>query len=379
MGMIYADYNATTPLCASAFDAMKHAFERWGNPSSTHKVGRDAKELLEQSRELVASCAGADPRNIVFTSGGSEANTMALMGMYLNHPKDFRLLTSPIEHSSVRGTVKLFRQLGVEIEMVGIRACGEIDLEDLEKKIVSFKPHLVSIMAANNETGIINPVPDMAKICKAAKIPFHTDCVQALGKMDPSHWKDADMASISGHKVYGPKGVGALIIKHHLKLEATHFGGPQETRRRGGTENVAGIAGFGGACAELSCDFEKVRKLRDRFEALLKKDLTDFQIQGQDLKRTPNTTNLRIKGVQAEVLLSAFDLDGLCVSAGSACASGSLSASPVIQAMGLTPEESKESLRFSWGCPTTQEEVEKAAEIVVSHVKRIRSRRTARR
>lgn len=373
--MIYADYNATTPVGQAAQAAVQNALQTWGNPSSAHGVGRRANELLELARRQVAEALEVSPREVVFTSGGSEANSLALLGSYWQHGPDFRLLTSPVEHSSTRDTAKLVQKLGAEIAFCALSPNGELDLAAFQAQLESFKPHLVSLMTANNETGILFPVDQIAEICRQQSIPFHTDAVQALGKMPVGAWTDADFISVSSHKVYGPKGIGALIVRGTRQLVPTHYGGSQEIKRRGGTENILGIAGFGAACANLSKPSSQLETLRNQFEDKLLSSLESLVIQGGTAKRGPNTSNIRFPGISAEILLSAFDLEGLCVSAGSACSSGSLSPSPVLLAMGLTPQEAKECVRFSWGYQTTEAEVDTAASIVINVVTRIRSRR----
>ena len=375
--MIYADYNATTPLGDDARLAMTAAFEVWGNPSSAHQVGRRANQLLGESREKVAKAAGVGRDQVVFTSGGSEANTLALMGSVFAQPRPFRLVTSDIEHSSVRDTAKWLQKEGVSVLSLSITRQGQLDLSQLKQILESAEPSLVSIMAANNETGVILPVPEIAALCKAFGVALHVDAVQTFGKLSPQFWNSADYVSISSHKIYGPKGVGALLLPTGKTLTPTHFGGAQEIKRRGGTENFLGIVGFAAACAALAPieSLSVVTALRDHFEERLLSEIEEVTIQGAESPRLPNTSNIRFCGISSEILLSAFDLDGLCVSAGSACSSGSISPSHVLLAMGLNPVEAKECLRFSWGKGTTPEQVDSAADIVIEHVKRIRARR----
>lgn len=270
--MIYADYNATTPLSEAAKAGMAKAFECWGNPSSSHRAGRLANALLEESRERVAKAAGVEAREIVFTSGGSEANGMVLMGSALQCGSDFRLLTSPVEHASVEKALPLLcEKLGTQVERVALAADGALDMEDFRNKLESFRPHLVSLMAANNETGVLFPANEIAEICARTGTLFHTDATQALGKIPSSEFNRADFITLSAHKIYGPKGVGALAIRAGRKLECTRFGGSQEIKRRGGTQNMIGIAGFAAACDDLNdSHYEAIRERRDRFEAGLR-------------------------------------------------------------------------------------------------------------
>ncbi len=373
---IYADYNATTPLCNGAKTNMMKAIEIWGNPSSAHHMGRAATQLLEECRREVAETCDVLPEEVVFTSGGAESNTICLLGSrYLG--KDFRMVSSGLEHASVRGACDFLVQTGGELKRIKANRDGSLDLEGFDNLLATFKPHLVSLMAANNETGVIFPIADIARICAAHKVVFHTDAVQAFGKTDPSLWNMADLISISAHKVGGPKGAGALIVRNGRKLVCTHFGGSQELKRRGGTQNMVGIAGFAGACKDLPTEgtLAGLEKQRNAFEAKLKSKLTGIHFQGSSLKRVPTTSNLRTEGVRGELLLGALDLDGICVSAGSACSSGSLTPSHVLTEMGLNEVEAKECLRFSFSWVSKPGDIDTVADAVVNHVTRIRSRK----
>ncbi|MCB0405371.1 MAG: cysteine desulfurase [Bdellovibrionales bacterium] len=379
--MIYADYNATTPLSEAAKAGMAKAFECWGNPSSSHRAGRQANALLEESRDKVASAAGLHAREIVFTSGGSEANGMVLMGSALQCGSSFRLLTSPVEHASVEKALPLLcEKLGAQVERVALAEDGALDMADFRNKLETFRPHLVSLMAANNETGVLFPVNAIAEICAHTETLFHTDATQAFGKIPSTDFNRADFITLSAHKIYGPKGVGALVIRGDRKLECTRFGGSQEIKRRGGTQNMIGIAGFAAACEDLkNSHVETIRALRDRFEAGIKNSLSDFTIHGATVSRLPNTTCIRFHGILSEILLTALDLDGFCASGGSACSSGSASPSHVLTALGLAPEKAKEAMRISWGRFTTDEEIDRSIELFVRHVSRIRQRRMDRK
>lgn len=377
--VIYADFNATTPIGEGARARLSKALDIWGNPSSAHQLGRQAVEFMEQSRQLVAKAVGAQAKEVVFTSGGSEANTLALWGSQLAHGVGFRLLSSGVEHSSIRDTAKLLEAQGAQVAMVRLEPGGGFDPQGFVAQLDTFKPHLVSLMAANNETGILFPIASIAALCKERGIRLHTDAVQAFGKVPSIDWAAADLVSISSHKVYAPKGVGALVVRNGAKLVATHYGGSQEIKRRGGTENTIGIAAFAGACADLSPNgsVEQLANLRDRFESRLKESFSDLEIQGESLPRLPNTSNLRFPGVSAQVLLTSLDLDGMCLSAGSACSSGSLTPSHVLLEIGLSPEIAREYVRVSWGRQTTTSIVDEAVELMTQHVQRIRARRKA--
>jgi len=355
---------------------MTKAMELWGNPSSTHTLGRQANELLEDSRAKIAKVLNISPSTLIFTSGGSEANTAALLDCFFQHQKDFKLLVSPVEHAAVSNTAELIEKLGGNVRYLKVKPTGELDFEDFCKQLDSFQPTLVSCMAANNETGVIYPTKKMYEICREKRVLFHTDAVQAFGKMDPADWKMADMVCISAHKIFGPKGVGALIVRPGIKLVQMNYGGSQEIKRRGGTQNMIGIAGFA-AAAEKPCppeDLKKLEGLRDRFESTLKEKFPEMTIQGLGAPRVPNTSNLRFPGISGEILLSALDLDGLCVSAGSACSSGSVSASHVLLALGLSDQQARECMRISWCIRTTDQEINEANDIISRHVTRIKQR-----
>lgn len=372
--MIYADFNATTPLSEGALRRMELGKDHWGNPSSSHAKGRKANEIIEESRRILAHALEVPASQIVFTSGGSEANTTALLGSLFTQPHSFRLLTSPLEHSSIQDCLPLMQRMGAEVQYAKALPSGGIDLAHLENQLTEFQPHLVSLMTANNETGVVFPVNAIAQLCKKNGAVFHSDAVQALGKLPPNEWLGADLISISAHKIGGPKGAGALIVRHG-KLTATHFGGNQEIKRRGGTENVLGILGFAGALSEKRA-LSAIENLRNRFEEKLRNNLNEIDIQGASQTRVPNTSNVRFHGVRNEVLLSALDLDGICISAGSACSSGSIDPSHVLLAMGLSEEAAKECARFSFGPTSTENDIETIAERVIFHVKRVRERRS---
>jgi cysteine desulfurase len=374
---IYADYNATTPLCEGAKAQMAHALEIWGNPSSAHRLGRKASELLEKARESVARRAETSPTELVFTSGGSEANTLAVMGSQFLCAEPFRLLTSTVEHSSIKDTANWVKSQGGTVAHVALAPNGSLDLAAFELQLQEFRPHLVSLMTANNETGILFPIPEIARLAAAHQTIFHTDAVQAFGKVPSAFWNQADLISISAHKVYGPKGAGALLVRRSRKLIPTHYGGSQEIKRRGGTENMIGIAGFGGACQEWFTDdaVADMESARDRFENRLIEKLENVAVTGAEAPRLPNTSNVRFTGVASEVLLGALDLDGVSVSAGSACSSGSVTPSHVLLALGLSVEQARECLRFSFGKDTTAGDIDTIARLVVDHVHRIRNRK----
>ena len=377
MNRIYADFNATTPLSTVAQSWMARAFELWGNPSSSHSHGRHANEIIEESRVLIARSLGVSSFEVVFTSGGSEANTLALLGSFFLKKPQMRLLTTTVEHSSIRDTAGFLQDQGVPVDYLQVKRSGLFDLEVFERQLNEFRPTLVSVMAANNETGVLFPLKEMFGMCQQRGIILHTDAVQAFGKVSPEEWTFCDLISITAHKISGPKGAGALIVRRGTPLVATHYGGAQEIKRRGGTENVVGILGFGGAASDLPTpdEINNVRVLRDTFEKTLLETLPGVSLNGADVTRISNTSSIRFEGISSEVLLGALDLDGISVSAGSACSSGSISPSHVLLAMGLNKQEAKESLRFSWGKTTTREDVDTVLRAVIKHVTRIRDRK----
>lgn len=375
--MIYLDHNATTPLSSASIAWMKEAESSWGNPSSSHAVGRKSLELLDKCRETLAKCFGCTSEEVVFTSGGSEANTNILLGWMLGSPSPFKCLVSPVEHASVRDASELIQRQG-EVRHIRLMSNGDLDLHDLEKQLSEFRPSLVSVMAANNETGIVFPIPRVAELCRRFGALLHCDAVQALGKVESAHWASADFVSFSAHKVNGPKGIGAMVMRTTGSLVATHFGGSQERKRRGGTQNMIGIAGFGGALS-TPIRLEEVHKMqlmRDRFEKNLVERFGNIQIQGANTTRLANTSNIRIPEISSELILQSLDLEGICISAGSACSSGSLKPSPVLLAMGMSTDIAKECFRVSLGRDTTDEEMSQFFERLCGHVDRIRHRRS---
>ncbi len=373
--LIYADHNATTPLGESAKAAMVHALDLWGNPSSSHRIGRQARVAMETARAQVAGRCDVPAKEVVFTSGGSEANAMALLGLYFGQ-KDRAFISTDTEHSSVRDCFSFIESRGGHVSKARVLPSGEVDLDHLESLLKGVHSPVVSLMAANNETGVLTPVHEVARLCKSYGAIYHTDCVQSFGKLPPADWNCADLVTVSAHKIYGPKGVGAVFVRNETKLVALPFGGTQEVKRRGGTQNVVGIVGFGAAAQSLPTEFF-ASALRDKFESLLVSALPFVSVNGGGAQRVGNTSNVRFEGVLAEVLLSILDLAGVCVSAGSACSSGSTNASSVLVTMGLTKDQARECVRFSWGSSTSEEDIHHVASVVIDNVRRIRSRRVS--
>jgi cysteine desulfurase len=364
-GRVYLDWNATAPLRPAARAAMLTALEGCGNPSSVHREGRLARRLVEDARAQVAALIGAEPRNVVFTSGGTEANMLALTpGLQLGTetaPCD-RLFVSAIEHPSVLAGGRFAHS---EVETIPVTPDGVIDLDALRRQLAPTRRPLVSIMAVNNETGVVQPVQAAAAIVHDAGGLLHVDVVQAVGR---THFDvnaiQADLVTVSAHKIGGPQGVGALVRRDERMHVAEPLvkGGGQERGLRAGTENVAAIAGFGAAAAETAVAFARERahvaRLRDRLEAELLALSAESVIFGAAAERVANTTLFAHPGIKAETALIALDLDGVAVSSGSACSSGKVAASHVLAAMGVAPALARGAIRVSFGYASTQDDVE---------------------
>ena len=344
----YLDHNATSPLRPVALEAMTEALRQGGNPSSVHAVGRKARAIVENARREVAALAGALPAEIVFTSGGTEANNMAIAGAGRT-----RVLVSAIEHDSVLNAAP-------DVERIPVDANGVVDLAGLARLLtLSDEPALVSVMLANNETGVVQPVADVASLARRAGALVHCDAVQAAGKVPLDvHGLGIDYLSLSAHKLGGPTGVGALFVRSGVPLAGDRRGGGQEARRRAGTENVSGIAGFGAAATEASVGLP-VGALRDRLEAALIDTACRAKIFGSAAPRLPNTTCISMPGVKAETQVIALDLAGVCVSAGAACSSGKVQRSTVLSAMGVEEAVAATAIRISLGWNSRAEEIER--------------------
>lgn len=370
MDRIYFDYNATTPLKPKVYEGMlPYLKEAFGNPSSVHWAGRKAKEATMVAREQIAAFFHCDPEEIIFTSGGTEANNFALKGVYerLKH-RGRHIITSKVEHVSILDCCDYLKKIGAEVSYLSVDSQGLIDLGELEELI---RPDtiLVSIQAANNETGVLMPIPKISHVVKEHGLLLHVDAVQIAGKL-PFFLNEmpVDMISISGHKIYGPKGVGALILKRGLKLEALIHGGNQERKRRGGTENVAAIVGFGlaseSAMNESVGEASRLSLLRDQLEKGIIDRIPNCCVNGKRALRVPNTVNISFEEISGESLLLNLDLEGIAASLGSACSSGSLQPSHVLLAMGRSEENAQSSIRLSLGYQTTQAEIERVLEIL---------------
>ena len=364
MSRVYLDHNATSPLRLEAREAMLAALALPGNASSVHAEGRAARAMIEDAREGMAACVGCAPRQIVFTSGGTEANVMALSPDWLEGSGPKQAFISAVEHPSVlRGGRFALDQ----IETLPVDSSGIVDLEAARRRFAAWQeesagcPFLVSIMLANNETGVIQPVAQLAELAHAFGGLVHSDAVQAFGKepLDAAVL-GADLLTIAAHKVGGPKGVGALVIlRDGLPLAAMLKGGGQEFGYRAGTENIAAIAGFGAIAGSANPRWGHIEAMRDRLEAKAAEIAPELMVFSRDAQRLPNTSCFAVPGMSAETLLIALDLEGIAVSAGSACSSGKVARSHVLDAMGVSPELSAAAIRVSLGWSTTEEDVER--------------------
>ena len=350
---IYLDWNATTPLRPEVLAAMTAALSFAGNPSSVHAEGRAARRIVETARQAVAKALDADAGSVVFTSGGTEANTLALTPS-LAHP---RLIVSAIEHASVLAGGRF---ASADVETFGVHPSGVVDLDDLRAKLAKRPPALVALMLANNETGVIQPVAEVAAIVHAAGGRLHVDAVQAFGKIPVSiRALCADSLAVSAHKIGGPTGIGALIMNGPvLSMEPLIRGGGQEQGRRAGTENLAGIAGFGAAVIATTQETNRrIENLRDSLEFGLR-ETGGLTVFGDGVPRLPNTTLFTAPGLAAETAVIGFDLAGIAVSSGSACSSGKVQPSHVLAAMGVASDRARGAIRLSLGWSTTEDDVE---------------------
>lgn len=376
--MVYMDYNATTPCDERVLEEMQPYFStEFGNPSSIYGLARNARKALETAREDVAKLLDCKPEEIFFTSGGTEADNWAITGTAFGmREKGKHIITSSIEHHAVLNTCKFLEKMGYEVTYLPVDRYGIVDIEALKKSIRK-DTILVTIMAANNEIGTVQPIKEIAEIVKGKGVLFHTDAVQVAGKVHLSV-KDmnVDMLSLSGHKFYGPKGVGALYVRKGVKLIPFLYGGGQEKGKRAGTENVAGIVGLGKAAeiaiSEMAEEAEKIRKLRDELENGIKEKIPEIIINGHTEKRLYNTLNLCIKYIEGESILLNLDFEGICASSGSACTSGSLEPSHVLLAIGIPPEVAHSSIRFSLGKHNKREDVLKVLDVLPGIVEKLR-------
>jgi cysteine desulfurase len=375
MRRVYLDNNATTPVLPEVFEAMKPFYlEEFGNASSIHHYGQRARSAVEKARSSVAALLNARPAEIVFTSGGTEGDNAAIFGLT---SKGDHVITSTIEHSAVMNSCKRLEQMGCEVTFVPSNARGEVEPDEIRKAL---RPNtrLISIMMANNETGVVQPVEEISRIAREADVFFHTDAVQAAGKIPIDVQKiGCDVLTISGHKIHAPQGTGAVYIKRGTLIQPMIYGGSHERQRRAGTENLPGIVGLGKA-SELSKAWlegngpAEMSALRDRLQNSILDAVTDVGINGDGASRVPNTTNLWFDYIEGEALVIALDLKGLAVSSGAACSSGAIEPSHVLLAMGLSHERARSSVRISLGKQTTGEDVDFAIKVLPETVARLR-------
>jgi cysteine desulfurase len=377
---IYLDHNATTPVDTAASEAMMRALQDlFGNASSVHYYGQQAKAAIDVARSAVAALIDAEPSEIVFTSGGTEADNYAIRGVAeaLEVTGRKHLITSGIEHEAVLNTFKALARRGWKTTVLPLDTSGIVSPERLREAMTA-QTALVSIMHANNEIGTIQPVAELAKIAHAQGALFHTDAVQSAGKIPVSVRRlGVDLLAISGHKFYGPKGVGALWVKRGVRLGAFMAGGKQERNRRAGTENVPGIIGVGVAAhhalEKMPVESARLAALRDRLESGILNSVQNTDVNGARDARVPNTTNISFERIEAESLLIALDLEGVAVSTGSACSSGTLEPSHVLKAMGLASHRAQNSIRFSLGAANTEEQIDHVIAILPKIVTKLRS------
>ena len=369
------DANATTPLVPEVLDAMRPYFmEHFGNASSIHQQGQQARAAVEHARESVAALLNCRPAEIVFTSGGTESDNLALFGLV--QPGD-HLITSSIEHHAILHAAEKLRDRGAEVTFLPVSAEGVVNPQDVRRAIQP-NTKLISIMMANNETGAIQPVSEIGRIAADADIYFHTDAVQAAGKLPIDvQTLRCDLLSISGHKMHAPQGTGILYVRRGTKLEPLFFGGAHERQRRAGTENLPGIVGLGKAAelartALIDGTMDKIAALRDRLEQGILSAVEETGVNGGDFARVPNTTNIYFDNLEGEALVIALDLKGLSTSGGSACASGATEPSHVLTAMGLSTPRARASLRFSLTKQTTEDDIDFALGIIPTAATRLR-------
>ncbi len=381
MQPIYLDNNATTRPLDEVVEAMRDCLATtWANPSSVHRLGVEARRQLELAREAVAHLVGCQERELTFCSGGTEAANLAILGTFAATPERRLLLTSKLEHSAVRETAEAWAARGGEVLWIEHRPDGIVDLDWLEQTLASRGSliGLLSLMWANNETGVVQPIERVGALCRERGVRFHTDATQWVGRMPTDVASlQVDLLSFAAHKFHGPKGVGALYLRRGVRVERQVIGGPQERERRGGTENVPGIVGMGVAAdaarAWLAAPaWGELAALRDRLERSLLERCESATVNGAAAPRLWNTTNIGFRRLEAEAILLLLSERGVCASAGAACSSGSLDPSPVLLAMGIPPEVAHGSVRLSLSRFTTPAEIERAISIIPECIAKLR-------
>jgi len=375
MRRVYFDNNASTPVLSEVFDAMRPYFgDHFGNASSIHHHGQDTRAAVERARESLATLVGCRPSEIVFTSGGTEGDNLAIFGLARSGD---HVISSTIEHHAVLNACKHLEEMGCEVTYIPVDGSGQVDPDDV-RRVLRANTRLITIMMANNETGVLQPVEEIGKIAAEADVYFHTDGVQAAGKVPLDVNRiGCDLLSISGHKMHAPQGVGALYVRKGTLLQPMLYGGRHERSRRAGTENVPGIVALGKA-AELAQetfqrgDDKTMAASRDRIQQTILENVEATGLNGEGAARVPNTTNIYFEYIEGEALVIALDLKGLAVSTGAACSSGAIEPSHVLTAMGLRPDRARASIRFSLGKQNTPEEVDFALDLVPQTVSRLR-------
>src|SRR4029450_3249603 len=380
--MIYLDYNATTPLCEAAREAMlPYLDQHFGNPSSVHAAGREARVAIDNARDKLAALLRVKPNEIVFTSGGTESCNLAVFGLTrCRMQRGGHLISAKTEHHAVLNAIEhLEKHEGFEVTWLKVSRNGIIDLDQLADAIRP-EARLVSIMTANNETGVIQPMREISRICREGGVLLHSDMVQSFGKID-TDLSLVDAASFAAHKFYGPKGVGFLFLSSGLSIQPIMFGGAHENERRPGTENVAAIAGMAAAAEwtlrDHESEQEREARLRDDLWTRISQNVPDAKQNGANAPRLGNTLNVSLLGLDSEMLLIALDLEGVCASSGSACMVGSVVASHVLLAMGLPMERARSAVRFSLGKWTTASEIKATGDAVRKIVDRLNTRKSA--
>jgi len=377
--VIYLDNNATTQTDPAVVEAMlPYLTVRYGNPSSPYGLGKQSAQALQNAREQVAALLKCEPGEIIFTSSGTESTNAAILSAIAVDPDRKHVVTTRVEHSATLKTCEMLAKRGYEITWLGVNSKGQVNLEEVEKAL---RPDtaLLSVMWANNETGTLFPIQELVEIARRKGVYFHTDAVQAIGKIPIAlDTLGIQFLSLSGHKLHCPKGVGALYVNKKTRFIPFMTGGSQENNKRGGTENVASIVALGKACElareRAGVENEKVLRMRNMFETALLSSLSDIKINGDEEHRLPNTSNLTFTGVDSEALLMLLDEKQIYCSAGSACTSGSHAPSHVLKAMGITDTQARSSLRFSFSHLNTEEEVHEAVKQITFLVNKIRSR-----
>ncbi len=379
MEKIYLDYNSTTPMDEAVVETMRQVMiGNYGNPSSFHGFGAKAKAAMDEARGKIAAVLGAESSEIYFTSGGTEADNLALKGAaYARQKKGKHIITSKIEHHAVLESAHFLEKNGFEVTYLECDRDGVVSIDQL-RRVIKPETTIVSVIMANNETGVIQPIREMAAVCREAGVLFHTDAVQAVGKV-PVNVKDldVDMLSLSAHKFYGPKGIGALYIRQGVRITPLLHGGSHEKRKRAGTENVPAIVGMAKAveiaAEKLDSEHARMTELGDYFIEQVQSKIPEVYLNGSRDNRVPSTVNLSFKGVEGESIILSLDLKGIAVSSGSACTSGTLEASHVLAAMGIDTILAQGSIRFSLGRHTTREQLDYTVSVLPEIIERLRS------